>query len=94
VPLFGDEVDLVLTGHNHTYERWTGTNGLTYVTTGGGGAGLYPSIPERCKGPGKVAFTRTVHHAVRLTATPESLTLEGIGLDGKAFDTVSIEPRR
>lgn len=85
VPQFAGRVDLVLAGHNHTYERFmAGT--LPYVTTGGGGARLYPSIPGLCKGPAKAVFVRTVHHAVRLTATFERLTLEAIGLDGKTFD--------
>ena len=35
------DVDLVLQGHNHVYERFE-IDGVTYVTTGGGGAPLYP----------------------------------------------------
>jgi len=46
--------DLVLCGHNHWYERtvpirW-GTRdsaGITYVTTGGGGASLYPAAEKQ-----------------------------------------------
>ena len=46
--------DLVLCGHNHWYERTVpirrGTRdiaGITYVTTGGGGASLYPAAEEQ-----------------------------------------------
>jgi hypothetical protein len=46
--------DLVLCGHNHWYERTVpirrGTrdiDGITYVTTGGGGASLYPAADEQ-----------------------------------------------
>lgn len=85
VPLFEGTVDLALMGHNHTYERFM-VGSTPYVTTGGGGAKLYPSIPGLCNGPGKAVFVKTVHHAVRLTATPERLVLEAIGLDGRAFD--------
>jgi hypothetical protein len=90
VPLFRGRVDLVLSGHNHTYERFAAADGTPYVTTGGGGAQLYPSIPGKCSGPGTVRYLRTTHHAVRLTVTPSTLLLEAIGLDGKAFDAVTL----
>jgi acid phosphatase len=94
LPLFGGRVDLVLNGHNHTYERFTGPAGTPYVTTGGGGARLYPSARIACRGPVKVSFLDTVYHAVRLTATPQRLVVEAIGLDGTAFDSVTVYPRR
>jgi acid phosphatase len=90
VPLFAGRVDLVLSGHNHTYERFTAPSGLTYVTTGGGGAPLYPSSASMCAGPARPVFFRTVHHAVRLTVTPARLLVEAVGLDGKTFDSVTI----
>ena len=47
-------VDLVLCGHNHWYERTlpikNGTisdEGITYITSGGGGANLYPAAVEQ-----------------------------------------------
>jgi predicted phosphodiesterase len=89
VPLFRDRVDLVLAGHNHTYERFMAGH-VPYVTTGGGGAPLYPSIPGTCRGSGKAAFVKTVYHAVRLTATPDRLLLEAVGLDGRTFDRVEV----
>ncbi|HEU0132431.1 MAG TPA: metallophosphoesterase [Mycobacteriales bacterium] len=93
VPLFRNRVDLVLAGHNHTYERFRGEGGVTYVTTGGGGADLYPSLPTLCKGPGRIVLMRTVHHAVRLRATADRLTVEAIGVDGRAFDSVALARR-
>jgi 3',5'-cyclic AMP phosphodiesterase CpdA len=93
VPLFDGHVDLVLAGHNHTYERFTAPDGTPYVTTGGGGASLYPSVRAACRGYGRIAFLKTVHHAVRLTATATSLKVEAVGLDGKAFDSVTLRPR-
>ena len=36
-------VTLVLQGHNHMYERLV-VGGITYITTGGGGAQLYPCV--------------------------------------------------
>lgn len=41
VPLFDQyNVDLVISGHNHHYERTAPINGTIYVVNGGGGAGL------------------------------------------------------
>jgi hypothetical protein len=41
-PLFQQHgVPLVLTGHNHCFERFE-ADGITYIVDGGGGAGLYP----------------------------------------------------
>jgi acid phosphatase len=90
VPLFAGRVDLVLSGHNHTYERFTASSGLTYVTTGGGGAPLYPSVRSMCQGPAAPAFFRTVHHAVRLTVTAHRLLVEAVGLDGTTFDSAVV----
>lgn len=42
VPLFEKYgVDLVLTGHDHNYQRIGPINGVTYIVTGGGGGPLY-----------------------------------------------------
>jgi len=89
VGLLHGRADLVLAGHNHTYERFL-VGGTPYVTTGGGGARLYPSLPGLCKGPGEAVFVKTAFHAVRLTATAATLTLEAVGLDGAPFDTVTV----
>ena len=47
-------VDLVLCGHNHWYERTLpikngvfSDEGITYITSGGGGANLYPAAAEQ-----------------------------------------------
>ncbi|HEV2891127.1 MAG TPA: metallophosphoesterase [Frankiaceae bacterium] len=89
VALLHGRVDAVLAGHNHTYERFD-VGGVPYVTTGGGGARLYPSIPGLCNGPGRPVTVKTVYHAMRLTATDDRLTLEAVGLDGKTFDRYDV----
>jgi hypothetical protein len=96
LPRFAGKVDLVLAGHNHTYERFAGAGGVPYVTTGGGGASLYPSSLAACRGAGHVRKIRTVHHALRITATSSRLTVEAYGTDGMAFDrfTVAAAPSR
>lgn len=93
LPLFGSKVDLVLAGHNHTYERFTAADGTPYVTTGGGGAKLYASAAPACRGAGKNAYLKTVHHAVRLVASTTTLRVEGVAVDGTVFDTVRLARR-
>jgi hypothetical protein len=60
------------------------------VTTGGGGADLYPSSRALCQGPGQVRFLRTAYHAVRLRVTPYRLVLEAFGTDGAVFDSLTL----
>jgi 3',5'-cyclic AMP phosphodiesterase CpdA len=86
VSLLAGHVDLVLSGHNHTYERFVGKGGVPYVTTGGGGAQLYPSFANACTGGGRTVVLRTVHHALRMTATSRSLTVEAVTPDDAVFD--------
>lgn len=90
LPLFRGKVDLVLSGHNHTYERFRAADGTPYVTTGGGGAALYPSLPGKCAGPGTAQYLRTAYHAVRLSVTPGRLLLDAVGVDGVVFDTLTL----
>jgi Calcineurin-like phosphoesterase/Purple acid Phosphatase, N-terminal domain len=94
VPLFERyNVELVLTGHEHSYERtipWkTGTGAanqpVVYIVTGGGGAGLYPVGHSAW-----TAFSRSVHHYLRANATTAEITIEAVGVDGIAFDGVTL----
>ena len=59
VPLFERYgVQLVLSGHDHNYQRFAARNGVTYVVHGGGGAGPLPAArlsssayPPRVRAP-------------------------------------------
>ena len=81
-------VSLLVSGHDHDYER--GRRGtLNYVVTGGGGAELRPL---RCGVPGKrkcknmpLAFFNE-HHYVRLDVLPGALQLCPRRLDGSALE--------
>lgn len=72
-------VDLVLSGHDHLYQRGE-VDGLRYVVTGGGGASLYPS---RCGGSGQPACavddglraSAREHHYLVLTVGREAVQL-------------------
>lgn len=89
VPLFErHRVSLVLSGHDHHYERTHPIEGVTYVVTGGGGRGT--------RAPGRsdfTAFAEGVLHLVHGEVTADGLTLRAIDAVGREFDAVVIEPR-
>lgn len=86
LPRLRGRVDLVLAGHNHTYERFAGLGGTPYVTTGGGGATLYPSTSAMCGGTGTPKVLKTVHHALRISATSRLLTVAAYDTSGHVID--------
>ena len=73
--------DLVLNGHDHTYERFAPPGGPTYVVTGGGGAPLY-AIHD-CWGdtPEPVAG-ESVFNFLRIDATRSSLDVTAVEVPG------------
>jgi acid phosphatase len=81
-PLFvTHKVKLVLQGHNHLYER-IAHRGVTYVTTGGGGAGLYPCVRQAAG----LVTCRSVHHFLAIEVTPRKIGVRAIGTDGALID--------
>ena len=62
--------------------------GTTYITTGGGGNGVYPVHPNAL-----VAHGRSAHHYLRVRVDQTRLTVEAVGLTGEVFDTVDLAPR-
>jgi hypothetical protein len=93
-PIFEQyNVQLVITGHEHDYERlvpWReSTNvarqAVTYIVTGGGGAGLYPAGRAEW-----TAFSRSAHHYMRATMTASDLTIEAVGTSGSVFDRFTL----
>jgi tartrate-resistant acid phosphatase type 5 len=78
-------VSLVLQGHNHQYERAV-VGGVTYITTGGGGAPLYPCLRPFA---GLVRCV-PVHHFLDVTATSGALDVAAVQPGGQVLDRVSI----
>lgn len=83
------QVDLVIAGHDHLYQRGE-AGGIRYVVSGGGGAGLYqptcgvarkPKCPE--DGMQKLA---SEHHYIVLTLDKESLELCPRRTDGTLLE--------
>ena len=84
-------VRLVLSGHDHNYQRFAARRGVTYVVHGGGGAHLYPL--ESCPSfyPRRVVG-RALHGWLYLRATERALVVKAIGPAGRSRDAFSIYP--
>ncbi len=82
---------LVLQGHDHFYERYhpqkndlpstTLDGGVTYIVSGGGGAGLYPTGPEKNQ-----AITVESHHFLLGEIDGCTLRLRAIDTEGELLD--------
>jgi predicted phosphodiesterase len=88
IGLLDRDVVLVLSGHDHNYQRFE-QNGISFVVSGGGGRALYdlnecpPNHPEMLAGA-------AVHHFVALRHDDDTIVLDAIDADGVVFDSVSI----
>jgi hypothetical protein len=82
-------VSLVITAHDHYYERFVSPKDVTYVVTGGGGASLY-ARRRSCAGVPLSRATAQRHHFVWIALTGHTLTLTAIGDDGTVFDQATI----
>ncbi|HUS64474.1 MAG TPA: metallophosphoesterase [Kofleriaceae bacterium] len=87
VPIFEKyDVDLVLAGHDHDYERMVPQNGVNYVVTGGGGRGTRPmGSPQDF-----TAFAESVLHFVYVEVEGNQLLLHAIDATGVEFDQLAI----
>ncbi len=82
------QVDLVLAGHEHQYERTKPISGTTYIVSGGGGGRLTGGTPELY-----TEVHRSVHHYLTLQITHDALRVRAIDIEGKTFDEVTLQPR-
>ena len=80
-------VELVVTGHDHDYERTQPIDGTTYIVSGSAGAPIRPIQPQPF-----TAAARTEPHYVLIDIDRDRLTLRAINLRGEAFDTATIRP--
>jgi len=85
-PVFAEHrVDLVLSGHARNYERFQPDGGVTYVVTGGGGAGLQGFGDNRTS-----VAAASVHHYLSVDASPSSLSVSVIDEEGTVIDTFNL----
>lgn len=83
------EVALVLSGHDHLYERFVSEGGVTYVVTGGGGRPLYP-FREPCAFSGMLADHAEEHHFVGVEVTGRTMTVTAVSATGEVLDRFEI----
>ncbi|GMQ85997.1 MAG: hypothetical protein BMS9Abin07_1568 [Acidimicrobiia bacterium] len=88
-PLFVEYgVDLVLAGHEHHYERTVEIDGVTYVVSGSG---------SKLRSTGTSDFTAVVEKQLQFMvaeATPDTMRLRAIGVDGVVIDEFTLERER
>jgi predicted phosphodiesterase len=80
--------DLVLSGHDHTYERLQ-VDGLNYIVNGLGGGSIYNFfIPL----PESVVRYNEGHGAMLIEADPNAMHIQFFNLRGEVMDGVTITP--
>ena len=89
-------VQIVLSGHEHSYQRSQPIRkstivspnlGTNYFTSGGGGALLYPA-PDKPM----VAFRQSVYHYLRGEVRGTGITIRSIRYDGAEVDSYTVAP--
>ncbi|MCC2668057.1 MAG: metallophosphoesterase [Armatimonadetes bacterium] len=84
VPFFQQgKVDVVFSGHDHSYERTRPQAGITYIVSGNGGQSLYSH-----KNPHDytAAFYNAKHGLTEVTLDDRTFQLRHINVDGKEVD--------
>jgi hypothetical protein len=77
-------VDLVVTGHEHHYERFRIAD-VNYVVSGGGGGRL-----TRFSGERLALKQATVHHFLSFEVTAASLTMKAIDIEGNEIESLRL----
>lgn len=83
--LEANSVDLVLSGHDHDYERIAPQGGVHYVVTGGGGRGTRSVSTSSF-----TEFSEQVLHFVYVEVEGNQLLLHAIDAEGTEFDQLLI----
>lgn len=89
-PVEAGLVDLVLTGHDHDYERTVPIHGTTYVVSGGGGAPLYDAVADSAW----TAYKEKSTHFCLFRVDGNSLTMKMVrASDGTVRDSLTVHSR-
>jgi acid phosphatase len=78
-------VTLVLSGHDHNYQRFVSPRGVTYVVTGGGGASLY-DVTGGCTALVRQQARAKAYHFVGVQVRPTGLTVTAVSRTGRVLD--------
>lgn len=82
------DVDLVLSGHDHSYQRFHDSK-LTYIVTGGGGADT--SDVSVCNSGAIADASAKRHHFLGIEVTENELIVTAVARTGETLDTVTLE---
>lgn len=85
--LTAHNVDLVITGHDHNYQRFQQAN-TTFVVTGGGGMPTYAITGCTSTPPLQASAQR--HHFLGIEATSSTLTMTAVARTGETLDQISL----
>jgi hypothetical protein len=86
-PLFAGRATLVLSGHDHNYQRFAPHEDVTYVVSGGGGDAFY-ELDDECvaETPARLAGNDSKHHFLAIRASKTQLEVLAIAADGSIID--------
>jgi len=88
-PLFEHAgVAMVLSGHEHNYQRFE-EGGVEYVVSGGGGAGLYALKGCPKDHPSRIAGD-AIHHFLAISQDESGFTVQVVASDGTIVDTFEV----
>jgi hypothetical protein len=79
---------LVFSGHDHLYNRFLSSAGVTYIVTGGGGRELY-AHKAGCGGP-ELLSSHVKHHFVGLEVFPDRLVVTAVDPADAVLDQLEI----
>ena len=88
VEILDDDVVLVLSGHEHVYQRFE-HDGVAYVVTGGGGATIYELSECPVTQPEPLAGEAT-YHFLALEQTTTSMQVTAIDINGDVIDEFTV----
>ena len=96
VPMFESVgVDIVFSGHDHMYQRThplcggevvENGEGVVYIVTGAGGAGLYDALPPERRPANLASLENTRHSFTYVQIDGHELRLQQIDSDGEVID--------
>lgn len=90
-PIFlANKVQLVVTGHDHTYQHHE-AKGITYLVSGGGGAPLYKVSIDAETPFTKVA--KSAYHDVEITVNGGKMHLRAVQPDGTVIDEFDLDAK-
>lgn len=87
-----NKVKLIVSGHDHYYEHGVAGNGIHYVISGGGGAGLYETDPESTSYAHEVLVSTSEHNFLAVHVDGQKIHVEGRDAANVLIEAFDIAP--